>query len=456
MRAFWTDLMTAAIAAASIAQAAAAAEPAERETITIRGETYSVARDDELRAFGIEYPDVAPEENAATYYLRAMEVYEKPAPRSELERLRDEVMGDRWTDASGPLTQYLEDNEEAFRLIEEAAAREPCRFPVLLPAGAPLETPVLVGMSLPQLARMREFARFVVTEGKARESKARYEDALDAYLVALRMGNHTAQEPFLINGLVGIACNAIGLKAIEQSLVRYELDEKTLAIAQLRVHELSKQRPSIVTAMRGERALGANTVEWLIEHLEKAESFLGGSGIGQAALSLMLRSKEGQEQMRRDVRVFWNEMDEALQLPLAEFIETGAGDEPIRKAQARKIPPNIMGMLGPALRHARTVYGRNELYWTVLDVEFALARYAAEHGMYPQTLDELRPLMLTDGIDPFSGKPLHYRLEADGAYTIWSVGRNLVDDGGQIGTQHTPSRDEADHVWNSGLIAGAD
>jgi len=447
--------MMVAIAAASMAQPAAAAEPAERETITIRGETYSVARDDELRAFGFEFPDVAPDQNAATYYLRATEVYEKPARRSELERLRREVITNRWTDTSGPLAQYLKDNEEAFRLIEEAAAREQCRFPMLLPAGASLETPLLVGMSLPHLARMREFARFAVTKGKAREYKGRREDALDAYLLALRIGNHGAQEPFLISGLLGIACNEIGLRAIEQCLVRCELDEHTLAMAQLRVHELSKQRPSIVTALRGERALGANTVECLIKHPEGASDFVGGGAVGQAAWTLMLKSEEGQEQMRHDVREFWDEMDKALELPLPEFIESGAGEEPIRKARARKFPPNIMSALGPALARVRATYGRNEVSWTVLDVEFALARYKAEHGMYPRTLEELKPLMVSDGIDPFSGKPLHYRLEADGAYTIWSVGENLTDEGG-AGPERGTRWDGLDFVWSSALIASGD
>jgi len=414
-----------------LAQAAAAAEPAEPETITILGNTYSVVPDDELRALGFEFPDVAPDENAATLYLKAIEAYTPLDIRSPEASLRSAVLKDGWSDESGPLADYLETNQEAFTLVEQAAARTKCHFPVMVPLGESLDTVAVTEMAMSQLSQMRELARFVITEGKAREYEDRALDALDAYLLTLQMSNHLAQDSNLIGGLVALACGTMGMESVERCLVRHEIDADVLADVQQRVHGLSEGRPAIATVARNERAFSAK-------------------------LASMFKSEKEQAQIRRDVRQFWDEMDKALELPLPEFIETGAGDEPIRKARARKFPPNIMSALGPALARVRTVYGRNELSWTVLDVEFALARYAAEHGMYPQTLDELKPLMLTDGIDPFSGKPLHYRLEADGGFTIWSVGDNLVDDGGPIGRRHDPTRGDADYVWNSRLIRGAD
>jgi hypothetical protein len=49
-------------------------------------------------------------------------------------------------------------------------------------------------------------------------------------------------------------------------------------------------------------------------------------------------------------------------------------------------------------------------------------------------------------IDPFSGQPLHCRIEPDGTLLLWSVGRNLVDDGGISGdrSELTPK----DLVWS--------
>jgi hypothetical protein len=167
----------------------------------------------------------------------------------------------------------------------------------------------------------------------------------------------------------------------------------------------------------------------------------------------MFTSARGREQVRRDVREFWEAMDRGLEMPLPECIKSGAGNEPIETARARKVPPNIMGLLGPALGRAREVFGRNELYWTVLDVELALARYALEKGSYPESLDALGPFMLSDGIDPYSGKPLKYRVEEAG-FTIWSVGKNLTDDGGVLDPKRRPRFYQDDYVWNSAAIQG--
>ena len=123
---------------------------------------------------------------------------------------------------------------------------------------------------------MREFARFLVIEGKAREFEGRYADALDVYMIILRIGDHVAQDPHLISGLVGIACNAIGARAIEQCILRHDLDDETLARAQKRALELSKGRPNCLHAMRGERALSTQTLEFLIKRPSQLWAMEGG------------------------------------------------------------------------------------------------------------------------------------------------------------------------------------
>jgi hypothetical protein len=61
----------------------------------------------------------------------------------------------------------------------------------------------------------------------------------------------------------------------------------------------------------------------------------------------------------------------------------------------------------------------------------ALKRYQLKHGNYPPNLDSLVPeFMTTIPTDPVDGKPLHYRLKADGTFLLYSVGDNGKDDGG--------------------------
>jgi hypothetical protein len=61
----------------------------------------------------------------------------------------------------------------------------------------------------------------------------------------------------------------------------------------------------------------------------------------------------------------------------------------------------------------------------------ALKRFQLKHGVYPAHLAELTPEFLASvPLDPVDGKPLRYRLNTDGSFTLYSVGENGKDDGG--------------------------
>ncbi len=61
----------------------------------------------------------------------------------------------------------------------------------------------------------------------------------------------------------------------------------------------------------------------------------------------------------------------------------------------------------------------------------ALKRYQLKNGKYPASLDSLVPgLVAAVPVDPVNGEPLHYRLNSDGTFLLYSVGENGVDDGG--------------------------
>ncbi|MDB5354674.1 MAG: hypothetical protein JWN24_1127 [Phycisphaerales bacterium] len=85
----------------------------------------------------------------------------------------------------------------------------------------------------------------------------------------------------------------------------------------------------------------------------------------------------------------------------------------------------------PALNRAsvRTETARTER--RLSQVACALAAYNADHGSYPATLADLTPQYLAAiPLDSFSEKPLRYAPTPKG-YTLYSVGPNLIDDGGK-------------------------
>ena len=82
----------------------------------------------------------------------------------------------------------------------------------------------------------------------------------------------------------------------------------------------------------------------------------------------------------------------------------------------------------------------------------ALKRYTLRHGQPPDDLGKLVPEFLAKPArDPVDGKPLRYRVAADGSSSLYSVGENGVDDGGDPKSP-TPARTSSvlrgrDWVW---------
>lgn len=66
------------------------------------------------------------------------------------------------------------------------------------------------------------------------------------------------------------------------------------------------------------------------------------------------------------------------------------------------------------------------------DAGIAIEFYRREHGKLPETLEALTPKYLPSvPLDPFTGNPMIYKVEERG-FTIYSFGKNQVDDGGRV------------------------
>lgn len=75
----------------------------------------------------------------------------------------------------------------------------------------------------------------------------------------------------------------------------------------------------------------------------------------------------------------------------------------------------------------------------------ALECYRLKHGEYPETLNELMPQFIEKlPHDIIGGQPLKYRRTTDGQFTLYSIGWNETDDGGQLSLY---PYDKGDWVW---------
>lgn len=77
----------------------------------------------------------------------------------------------------------------------------------------------------------------------------------------------------------------------------------------------------------------------------------------------------------------------------------------------------------------------------------ALKRYSLRHGESPASLDALVPEFLSSvPIDYMNGKPMKYRLNADGSFTLYSVGEDGKDDSGDASLP--PDKGKSRNPWN--------
>jgi hypothetical protein len=106
---------------------------------------------------------------------------------------------------------------------------------------------------------------------------------------------------------------------------------------------------------------------------------------------------------------------------------------------ARRMVPNYKRAF------QQTAYNQTHINQAL--IACVLERYHLAHGEYPESLDALVPEYLDEiPRDIIGGGALHYRRDAGGKFTLYSIGWNGQDDGGVHGRTSFPFAD-GDWVW---------
>ncbi len=425
------------------ATSALAGQEAEPETITIRGETYTVVPDAEMQALGFEFADVSREENAAYDYIAAMNAYrpwEGKGARHAIDAVRD-----GWPDDDRELRQYVAANAEALQHVRAGAAKQASHFPFIWcsPDGMPTQAEMvaLVPLRIPMYAHLRELARLLSVVGAMHEHDGDLAGAMDAYLTAVTLGVHLSQDTLLVDWLVAAAIWRIGTGRVLSFAVKHETPEDVLLDAQKRLATLRALRPGQAAVIRSEAVFTRAYMAYAFRQ--------DGAPLPEVQRRLLEADKG-----------FWEAFEAVAGLPLPEYMRpttaaSRSGHERLQRAlaQLKAAVPNAewMALADPSgIMDYPRIRGDEDVSWTITDVFLALARWKAEHNEYPEKLEDARDLMLSDGIDPFSGEPLKYRREDDGSFTLWSFGENFKDDGGNETLVHK-HWGGPDYVWSSRL-----
>jgi len=130
---------------------------------------------------------------------------------------------------------------------------------------------------LSDLANSKSLVRLFEEEGRLAEMENRYGDAAHSYVDAIRFGNEISRGAFIINRLVGIACEAIGENPLAKLVPKLKPDEARSVITAL--EKIDAARVTWAEVCRNENRFvryqlskGFNPITWVMTRLQRWRS----------------------------------------------------------------------------------------------------------------------------------------------------------------------------------------
>lgn len=345
-------------------------------------------------------------ENAAPLYEDAFIVYVRPvdpdntpyAGSGELPP-RGQPLPEAMVSA---IEGYLADNQETLDLLRQAAAIEHCHYDWNMAGG------------LPDLKHLRYGAFLLATAARLSAHQGDAEAALAYIDDGLHLARSVRMEPTLISYLVHIACTAMSLRSLEQTLSVMPLTDEQLVRVNRMLTEASAAC-DFTQALISERCY---TIEFI-----RNPSLMGGAGVRMSSIPILGRVGLA------DMLDYMAACIEASKLPRDQ-----------RVARFRQIGDELEDMgflhvlaktLAPALSRVAQLDLRFQADIDMARTAVAIERYRLTKGALPKDLATLIPDYLDQvPIDPFDGQPIRYRRTEPG-YRLYSVFEDGQDHDGK-------------------------
>jgi len=344
-------------------------------------------------------------ENAADVYLKAFAAFRPPTDKPNtifIGQAQLPALGAPLSEAVAQATaQFLADNQQCLELLREAGQIEQCRYDWDFSQGTP------------PLSSVRQCAQLLVAAVVMRGQQGDATAAIACLQDELRLAQSLRHEPLLISYLVRVACTALSLRALEQTLsVMSFTDDQLVQIDRILAEATATL--DLTEAMVTERCFSIEAI--------RDPSRLGG-GFTRALKIPGLRGLG-----MADILDYMADCIEASDLPphqrASRFrqIRDEVGDLSFLHA--------VVKTLAPALGRVAELDLRGRADLDLARTALAIERYRLATGQVPERLAELVPQYLdTVPLDPFDGRPLRYR-RTDAGYRLYSVMEDGQDNGG--------------------------
>lgn len=330
--------------------------------------------------------------------------------------------------------------------LRQAADLPGSRFPL------PYDTDEPYSILLPHLAAIKRCAVILEMRSLAELESNQSDKAAADVVLALKLSDKIRTEPTLISQLVRIAMNNITAQPIWEGLAKHRWNDAQLV-------QMEKQLAGLNYAadyqfgMRAEVAAHSTAIEFIRRHPEMLSKISGpGQNPEPSPLAVhLVPSGWYYQNLLYDARITFEDF-----LPVADPSRVTFSPAAARKGTAivHNIPHSfstvMARMMLPALDNCARRFALAQATADLARTGCGLERYRLAHGRYPESLDDIAPLV-SGGVphDVIDGGPLHYRLADDGQFTLYSIGWNGTDDGGKVvlGKGGVVDQDNGDWVW---------
>lgn len=304
----------------------------------------------------------------------------------------------------------IESLEPAIRTLHAASHRPVCRF-------SQIDGPPDLMRLMPWLASFRQSAMLLRCHAELEARSGRIDSALGDIAAMRRLARHTSQtDVCLVSGMVAMGVDSAANQALAEIL---PYSKSIVSLPERAASAESQLREDLRMMVAGEEASFTAAILDFCDGKPSPLSQLVPARMPLAYRTLFMRSDLAGI---REICAVANDRIDGR----PDTISWGANARPRAGRLGQFLMPPVLGL-------GDRMYRREQATSRAAAVAVALTNYRIEVGHCPASLDELMPKYLPSiPADPFDGKPMRYRLK-EGQATIYSVGENKVDDGGQVG-----------------------
>lgn len=358
------------------------------------------------------------------------------------------VLQELWSMEECPtLAQWLSANETPLQLAQEAANRSEFYLPLMSK-----EMGVVEASSGDAIYQLPEIARALTARAMLRLKQERFEEAWRDILAVHRWSRLVGRRPFLVDILGAVRLNDMAAQAnialayygdgnaeqIEQMLEdlqrlptlpdvaekvgvgsRFEYLDAVVYVARRVDQEMLEESKSNPWGFLMTRADRHALIDW--------NAIMRSGNRWHNLLEEAARQPTYQTQLAalREVEVAWKQhVGEEPDGAFESFIALAASP---RNAVTKTLDRRLASLFFPSCESAIVARHRAQAWFRMTQIALTLAAHRADHGEYPNQLDELAPTSREHSRnDPFTDEPLRYQRAEEG-YLLWSVGPNLRD-----------------------------